>query len=64
MSVRFEADLALGALCVMQAMSVLRHHLPKNAVLVGQNIKKDVEWLDVCPRPPLPLLPFCCHIFL
>jgi RNA exonuclease 4 len=25
----------------------LRAHLPPNAILVGQNIKKDVEWLQL-----------------
>ena len=30
-----------------QAMVTLRQHLPKNAVLVGQNILKDVEWLGL-----------------
>ena len=32
---------------LFQAMTILRQHLPKNAVLVGQNIKKDVEWLEL-----------------
>jgi len=32
---------------IAQAMSILRQHLPKNSVLVGQNIKKDVEWLEL-----------------
>ena len=30
-----------------QAMKILREHLPKNAILVGQNIGKDVEWLQL-----------------
>lgn len=30
-----------------QAMATLRTHLPPNAVLVGQNIAKDVEWLGL-----------------
>lgn len=30
-----------------QAMQKLRENLPKNAVLVGQNIGKDVEWLQL-----------------
>ena len=29
------------------ALVTLRSHLPPNAVLVGQNIKKDVEWLQL-----------------
>jgi len=32
-------------------MKILREHLPKNAILVGQNIGKDVERLhlkEVC----------------
>jgi len=29
------------------ALDTLRHHLPPSAVLVGQNIRKDVEWLDL-----------------
>ena len=29
------------------ALIQLRQHLPPNAVLVGQNIKKDVEWLNL-----------------
>mmetsp|Transcript_19476 Transcript_19476/g.39709 ORF Transcript_19476/g.39709 Transcript_19476/m.39709 type:complete len:276 (-) Transcript_19476:189-1016(-) len=30
-----------------EAMKMLRQNLPKNAVLVGQNIGKDVEWLKL-----------------
>ena len=30
-----------------EAMATLRSQLPKNAVLVGQNIAKDVEWLGL-----------------
>ncbi|EKX51667.1 hypothetical protein GUITHDRAFT_65948, partial [Guillardia theta CCMP2712] len=30
-----------------QAMAILRSHLPKHAILVGQNIRKDVEWLQL-----------------
>jgi len=30
-----------------EAMTTLRAHLPTNAVLVGQNIAKDVEWLGL-----------------
>mmetsp|Transcript_39713 Transcript_39713/g.97611 ORF Transcript_39713/g.97611 Transcript_39713/m.97611 type:complete len:279 (-) Transcript_39713:448-1284(-) len=30
-----------------QAMTILRQHLPKNSILVGQNIEKDVEWLQL-----------------
>jgi hypothetical protein len=30
-----------------KAISTLRQHLPRNAVLVGQNIGKDVEWLGL-----------------
>jgi len=30
-----------------QAVAILRAHLPKHAVLVGQNIRKDVEWLGL-----------------
>ena len=30
-----------------KAMAILRSHLPKHAILVGQNIRKDVEWLQV-----------------
>ena len=29
------------------ALVTLRAHLPPNAILVGQNIKKDVEWLQL-----------------
>ena len=29
------------------ALVMLRSHLPPNAILVGQNIKKDVEWLQL-----------------
>ena len=29
------------------ALVTLRSHLPPNAILVGQNIKKDVEWLQL-----------------
>ena len=43
----------------VQAMTKLREKLPKDAVLVGQNIGKDVEWLglregvsDACAHPP------------
>ena len=28
-------------------MKTLREKLPKDAVLVGQNIRKDVEWLQL-----------------
>jgi DNA polymerase III epsilon subunit-like protein len=30
-----------------EALSVLRSHLPKTAVIVGQNINKDIEWLGL-----------------
>lgn len=30
-----------------QALSILRAHLPKSAVIVGQNIRKDIEWLGL-----------------
>ena len=30
-----------------QALATLRTHLPKNAVLTGMNIAKDVEWLGL-----------------
>ena len=30
-----------------EALTKLRAHLPKNAVLVGQNIAKDTEWLGL-----------------
>mmetsp|Transcript_7669 Transcript_7669/g.15016 ORF Transcript_7669/g.15016 Transcript_7669/m.15016 type:complete len:275 (-) Transcript_7669:263-1087(-) len=30
-----------------EAMKMLRQQLPKNAILVGQNIGKDVEWLQL-----------------
>ncbi len=29
------------------ALGVRRQHLPRNAVLVGQNISKDVQWLHL-----------------
>ncbi len=30
-----------------RAMAALRENLPKSAILVGQNIRKDVEWLGL-----------------
>ena len=30
-----------------RALQVLRDHLPPHAILVGQNIGKDVEWLGL-----------------
>lgn len=30
-----------------QAVAILRQHLPKHAVLVGQNIRSDVQWLKL-----------------
>eukprot|EP00955_Chlamydomonas_euryale_P041922 352159-Chlamydomonas_euryale.AAC.19 len=30
-----------------QALAILRANLPKNAVIVGQNIRKDIEWLGL-----------------
>ena len=30
-----------------QALQVLKQNLPKNAVLVGMNIRKDIEWLQL-----------------
>lgn len=36
------------------AMAQLRARLPKNAILVGQNIGKDVEWLQVSLPPRAP----------
>lgn len=30
-----------------QAIAILRQHLPKYAILVGQNIAKDVQWLGL-----------------
>jgi RNA exonuclease 4 len=32
---------------LQQAIAVLRQYLPKQAILVGQNIAKDVEWLGL-----------------
>ena len=32
---------------LQQAIAVLRQYLPKHAILVGQNIAKDVEWLGL-----------------
>lgn len=32
---------------IADALMALRAHLPPNAVLVGQNIKKDVDWLQL-----------------
>lgn len=32
---------------LQNALATLRAHLPKNAILVGQNIAKDVEWLGL-----------------
>ena len=29
------------------ALDTLRHHLPSDAILVGQSIRNDVEWLDL-----------------
>lgn len=30
-----------------QALATLRAHLPKTAIIVGQNIRKDIEWLGL-----------------
>jgi RNA exonuclease 4 len=32
---------------IADALVTLRSHLPPNAILVGQNIKKDVDWLQL-----------------
>ena len=32
---------------LQQAVAVVRQYLPRNAVLVGQNISKDVQWLGL-----------------
>lgn len=32
---------------LQQALEILKAALPKNAILVGQNISKDVEWLQL-----------------
>lgn len=34
--------------CVAEAMAHLRAHLSPSAVLVGQSIQKDVQWLQLC----------------
>lgn len=30
-----------------EALQTLRQYLPRNAILVGQSIRKDVEWLGL-----------------
>jgi RNA exonuclease 4 len=30
-----------------QALQILRHYMPRNSILVGQNIRKDVDWLQL-----------------
>lgn len=30
-----------------QGIATLKAHLPKNAIIVGQNIRKDIEWLGL-----------------
>lgn len=42
-----QAQLEAHGVPLEQALATLRQHLPKNAVLVGQNIAKDVEWLGL-----------------
>ena len=32
---------------LVEAMASLRHMLPQNAILIGQNILKDIEWLQL-----------------
>ena len=32
---------------LQQALHLVRHVLPKEAILVGQNIGKDVQWLEL-----------------
>ena len=39
--------LAQHGMPLAQAVSVLQQYLPPNAILVGQNIAKDVEWLGL-----------------
>ena len=34
-------------LCLADALASLRAHIPPNAILVGQNILKDVQWLQL-----------------
>jgi DNA polymerase III epsilon subunit-like protein len=40
-------SLEKNGISLEQAMQKLRENLPKNAILVGQNIGKDVEWLNL-----------------
>ncbi len=42
-----EQLLAAHGVPLAHALATLRTHLPKDAVLVGQNIAKDVEWLGL-----------------
>eukprot|EP00802_Teleaulax_amphioxeia_P025548 Tamp_26420.p1 GENE.Tamp_26420~~Tamp_26420.p1 ORF type:complete len:292 (+),score=75.06 Tamp_26420:42-878(+) len=42
-----KASLEANGIPLEQAMKTLREKLPKDAVLVGQNIRKDVEWLQL-----------------
>jgi len=41
------AHLDANGVPLASALATLRAHLPSNAVLVGQNIAKDVEWLGL-----------------
>ena len=36
-----------SGIALQEAIAILRQYLPKYAVLVGQNIGKDVEWLGL-----------------
>jgi RNA exonuclease 4 len=42
-----KSSLEANGIPLEEAMKTLREKLPKDAVLVGQNIRKDVEWLQL-----------------
>lgn len=33
--------------CFEEAVAILKRHLPKNAVICGQNIRSDIQWLQL-----------------
>lgn len=42
-----EALINQQGILLEQALQLVRHVLPKSATLVGQNIGKDVQWLQL-----------------
>lgn len=46
-----------------EALALLRAHLPPNAVLVGQSIQKDVQWLQLAEGVDYASLIDLCGIF-